>query len=184
MKTYGKEPEALESITQVILRDMEGFPADQVMRAIKTHCSRSQEFFTSADLIGIIKRNGKPPLKESDIVSIRKKDGEDRTSAEWKMLKEWEDQQQDGWNEFPDPAKDAATLAENLRLRSRIAELEQDNAKAWKEVKRLRHFENIQVIVANESDLEKVNRTVEHMKAAGCPQADIDAFKQQQGIAA
>lgn len=132
MKTYGKAPESLDSIIAVMLRDLEGYPRDKVMAAFKLHAQRSAEFPTTADLIGIIKRNGKPPLRESDVIAIRRKDGELRTPEEWAMLREWDAQAAEGWgSEYRNEQKERATLEENIRLRQRVAELEAEVRRAW-----------------------------------------------------
>ena len=68
----------------------------------------------------MIKRNGRPPLKESDIIAIRRKDGEFRTLAEWEALKEWELEQVDGWQMWDESEKVTDFAQENIRLRQEL----------------------------------------------------------------
>ncbi len=169
MKTYGKEPETLTAITNILLRDLSDFSTDKIMKAFQTHAQRNQEFPTTADLVGLIKRNGKPPLKESDIIAIRKKDGEFRNSAEWAMLREWEAQQTEQWDN-PSPIKQAETVTEMLRLRQQVKELKQENARAWAKVSE----KNNKPKEGGGSD--KITATLEYLKSMNAPQSDIDAF--------
>lgn len=185
MKTYGKEPESLESIIRIFTRDLGHFPADKVMKAISVHSQRSQEFPTVSDIVGLIKRKGKPPLKESDIISIRKKDGEFRTPEEWQMLREWDNEQQEGWSDEPDPVKDAATLAENIRLRAELTALKAeyqrlgDMLKAEREGKPLPPPRPLKTAHTLE---EKIKNTIAQMKADGAHQEDIDQFCRDYGV--
>ncbi len=73
IKTYGKEPESLDSIIEGFDCDLAGYPAEKSLLAIKTHSQRSQEFPTTADIIGLIRRNGRPPLTEAQFVAINRK---------------------------------------------------------------------------------------------------------------
>src|SRR4051812_42867699 len=70
MKTYGKEPESLEGITRIFKRALSAFSVDHILRAVSTHAQRSQEFPTVADIVGLIRRNGRPPLTESQYIAI------------------------------------------------------------------------------------------------------------------
>lgn len=182
MKTYGKEPESLVSITQIFLNDLAEFPPEKVMMAIKTHSQRSQEFPTVADLVGIIKRNGKPPLKESDVIAVRKKDGELRTPDDWQLLREWDHQQSDGWQtDYYDKVKEETKDAEITRLRKQVFELKQESDRAWEEVKKLRVSQGIEKPAPEVQD--QIDRTVAMMREMGAPQNDIDEFLVLQGAA-
>lgn len=175
MKTYGKQPEALASITTTMLNDLSDFPAETIMKAFKTHAQRNQEFPTTADIIGIIKRNGKPALKESDVIAIRKKDAELRTGDDWKLLRDWDYQQSDGWSDnYYDTAKEESKDAEITRLRMEIQELRRENGRAWAEVKNLR---SSQPIPSHEIGLEeRIKNSVDDMRARGAPESDIQEF--------
>jgi hypothetical protein len=183
MKTYGKEPESLDSITEVFISDLAEFPAEKVMQAIKTHCQRSDEFFTVADIAGLIKRNGKPPLSKERYIAIQKKDGADRTSEDWQYLRDYESEQDDGWaGDSRDDEKISNLRMDNERLRKRVSELENEAAKAWNEVKKLRLSLGIEKPAIDV--LDKAKRTLETMKATGASQEQIDEFSKQYGIAA
>lgn len=179
-KIYGKNPESFGDINKMFHNLLGKYPAEKVVKAVETWLERSQEFPTPADIVAIIKRNGKPPLKESDIVSIRKKDGEDRTSSEWKMLREWEEQQAEGWSDYADPVKDNATLLENIRLRQEVRDLRREAARAWDEVKRLRVYEQMKVIVSEEIQVERtapLQKTIDYLKSKGAPESDIEELQ-------
>lgn len=180
MKTYGKEPESLASITSTMLKDLIEFPAEKILLAFKTHAQRNEEFPITAALINLIKRNGKPPLKESDIIAIRKKDGEDRTRAEWDMLREWDSQQQEGWQEYADPQKDAANLAETIRLRQELMDAKAESRR----LADLLHEERMRkgIEKPKPSLNEKINRTVEEMRKSGATQEAIDEFLSQYSL--
>lgn len=126
-KLYGRGVENTGQVITLFHRMLAQYPGEKAVKAFQVWLERSQEFPTPADIIGLIKRNGKPPIRESDIIAINKKDGADRTRAEWKMLREYEEQQQDGWEENED--KQQFTLQENLRLRDEIAKLQAENRK-------------------------------------------------------
>lgn len=168
---YGRAPESAETVERLFQNLLAPYPADKAIRAFEVWLERSQEFPTPADIIGIIKRNGKPPLKESDIIAIRKKDGEDRDGTEWRMLREWDEQQSEGWDDVSSPVKDQATLQENIRLREEVRGLRD-------EVKRLASSlkaEQNRKLPEPTYD-EKVERTVKFMREIGAPEADIQAF--------
>ena len=181
MKTYGKEPESLSSITATMLSDLSEFPPESILRAFKTHAQRNQEFPTTADIIGLIKRNGRPPLKESDIIAIRKKEVCDWTRAEAEMVEEWQAQQQDGWRDFADPLKDEATLQENLRLRGELGQLRQEVRRLTELLAETRREKRLDP--PKPSHREKVENTIRAMKAEGAPAQDIQLFAESQGMA-
>ena len=173
-KLYGRDVANAGTIIDLFQRMMGEYPADKVIKAFEIWMKRSQEFPTPADIINLIRRDGKPPLRESDIIAIRKKDGEFRTRAECDMLKEWDAQQQEGWGGCNDVTKNEITLQENIRLRQQIKRLEEENIRAWDEVKQLRSIK-----VAKPSDVpldEKIQRTIDDMRKSGAPQNYIDEF--------
>lgn len=182
MKTYGKEPESLESIVSLFNESLANFPFEKINAAFIIHAQRSQEFPTPSDIVGLIRRNGKPPIKESDVIAIRKKDGSDRTNSDWQLLREWDDQQQEGWDDIPDPVKDQATLQENIQLRQRVNVLEHDVEllrKLLHDARMAKGFERPRPSVE-----EKVTATISAMRAAGATDEDITAFASEYGIAA
>lgn len=174
-KIYGKQPENLELVNQLFHSMLAKYPSHKVVKAFERWLEYSQEFPTPADIIGFIKRNGKPPIKESDIIAIRKKEGCDRTRAEWEMLTEWDAQQQEGWREYVDVVKDTATLTENIRLREKIKELEIENARAWSEVKKLRVIKGIEPMSIDKQ--VKIDNTIKAMRENGASEDDIIEFQ-------
>lgn len=184
-KLYGRDVANAGQIINAFHQILSKYPAESVLRAVETWMERGQEFPTPADIIGLIKRNGKPPLSKERYIAIQKKDGADRTKADWQYMRDYEADQDDGWaGDERDDEKLAALRADNESLRRRIIELEADNRKAWDEVKRLRHFENIEVKIADETEMDKVKRTIATMQAEGHKPEDIEAFKREYGIAA
>lgn len=174
-KVFGKEPESFENYISVIVSDCKHLPTEKILKAIITHSQRSNEPPTPADIIGLVKRNGRPPIKESEIIAIRKKAGEDRTTDEWEMLKEWEEQQTTGWgSDYSNPEKDTALLQENIQLRKKIHDLQ----KSYDELASLLRSERMQkgIIQKPPTLKEKIQRTAEDMKAQGKSQEEIDEF--------
>jgi hypothetical protein len=182
MKTYGKEPESLESILPLFQSALAEYPVEKIMRALDIHASRSQEFPTRFDIVSLIKRNGKPPLSQAMYVTISKKDGEDRTASDWQYMRDYEAEQHEESCEFSDAMASEANTAENSRLRKEIWSLRD-------EVKRLGDMLHEE---RRRNGLErpkptlqaKINATVDAMRKAGAPEADIEAFMKSEEVAA
>ena len=172
MKTYGKEPESLDSIVSVFARDLADYPAEKVMRAIRAHALTSSEFPTVADIAGLVRRNGRPPLSESQYVAINRKAGEDRTGEEWQFLKDWEAERK-GWDEI-DPVREQVDRAEMVRLREEVARLREENKRLAEQCRRVGVAKGLER--PRPSEEEQVVRTAEAMRQSGAPQADIDEF--------
>ena len=170
-KMYGRAPESTATVERLFQTMLAPYPAGKVIRAFEAWLERSQEFPTPADIIGLIKRNGKPPLKESDIIAIRKKDGEDRDGTEWRMLREWDEQQSEGWDDVPSPEKDQATLQENIRLREEVKQLREET----KKLAGLLEAEKNRKAPEPTLD-EKIQRTVKWMRDTGAPELEINDF--------
>lgn len=180
MKTYGKEPESLASVVVCFKEDLANYPAEKILKAISTYSQRNTEFPTTADIVGLIQRNGRPPLKESDIIAIRKKEWEDRTAAELQMLRDWDEQQQTGWDDYhPDPERAERHREENNRLREEV--------RFWKEeAERLGKLLADAKRQAPESKVtlnDKIQNTVNWMKETGASQFDIEEFIASQQAA-
>lgn len=131
MKTYGKEPESLESIIRIFKKDLAKYPTEKILKAISTHAERNDEFPTVSDISGLIKRNGRAPIKESDIISIRKKEVCDWSRAEGQLVEEWNRQQREVWHDVDDAQRQSDIQQENLRLRNKVKELESEIKRAW-----------------------------------------------------
>lgn len=132
MKVYGKEPESLQSIIPLFIESLSDFTLEQIQAAFKLYARRSDEFPTRSDIVGLIERNGKPPLKKEVYVAISKKDPEFRSDDDWQYLREYEAEQNKDFSasEYRDNHRKLEDRQENLRLRD---ELE----KAKKEIARL-----------------------------------------------
>jgi hypothetical protein len=180
MKTYGKEPESLDSIIEVFNTDLASFPAAKILKAMSTHAQRSQEFPTVADIVSLIRRNGKPPLSESAYIAIQKKAGEDRTPDDWQYLRDYEADQRGGWQDEPDQRKQDDLLAENTRLRQEVAQLRVETHRLNNLLQAERLSKGIEKPKLSEED--KVNRTIAIMRADGAAEADIAAFAAQYGL--
>lgn len=178
MKTYGKEPESLKSIVSIFIRDLADYPTEKVLKAISTHAKYSQEFPTVADISGLIRRNGKPQIKESDIIAINKKDGQDRTRDEWQMLRDWSDERSTGWRDEPDPVKDAAMLADNQRLRQEINDLKAEIRRlgALALEKRAAKLNPPPIRILEISKEQRAINTILAMREEKIPESDIMEF--------
>lgn len=174
MKTWGKEPESLESIIRIFKKDLWRFTADEILEAISLHSQRSQEFPTVYDITNLIMRDGKPPIKESDIIAIRQKDGELRTRAEWNLLREWDEQQQTGQSSFVDTDKEIATMRENERLRKELADAKKEIARL-NEILRVDSFKR-DYTPPTPSKQDKIQNTIDALKADGCSDLEIQEF--------
>lgn len=175
METYGKQPEILEAVTETLMEDLADYSVELILKSFKAHALRNTKFPTSADLVGLIKRNGKPPLKESDIIHIRRKDGAERSQCEWSMLRDWERQQQEEWDS---PLKQQLLAEENEYLKKKVTTLESENLKAWNVAKMVREVP-ARAFNTQSTREEKIKNTIEYLKSINAPQSDIDAFFEQ-----
>lgn len=174
-RLYGKSPESAENmatITNLFHGMLSKFPANQVLLAFEIWMQRSQQFPTPADIISIIKRRGKPPLKESDIIAIRKKNGEDRTRAEWKTLEEWEEQQNESHSEFEESGEKYRLLFEQARKESH--ELKAEIRRLNELVRGLRAAKGLEP--PKQTTQDKINKTIQFMRESGAPEQDIEEF--------
>ena len=177
MKNYGREPESLDILTKTYAKDLEDYPIQQVLLAFKTHAKRNNEFPTVAELIGLIKRKGKPPLSREFYIAISKKDYENRTEKEKQFMRDFEAEQLEEVEGFTgiETKKQSDLIADNSRLRSELA-------KAKIEIKRLSdilHNERKQRgMEAEKPEVQsKIDKTIQHMRATGASEADIAAFQ-------
>lgn len=179
MKTYGKEPESLESIVRIFSRDLASFSLEKVQRAISLHAQRSQEFPTVCDIMGLIKRGGKPPLSKEIYIGISKKDAETRTSQDWQYLRDYEAQaNEDFGSDFIDEKKESNFADERIRLRKELID-------AKSEIKKLslllvKKRERATVSPAKLPAKDKEKNTIEFLKNSGATQEAIDDFLASQ----
>jgi hypothetical protein len=173
-KLYGRDTANAGEVTRVFHATLANFPAEKVVRAFETWIGRSEEFPTPAGIINLIKRNGKPPLSESMYIQISKKACEDRTPEDWQYLRDYQADQQDGWADSPDPRKESATAEENRRLRQELADLRTEYERLADLLRAERAKKTPMTPQLTIS--EKVQRTVETMRADGVPEEDVQAF--------
>lgn len=183
LKTYGKSPEALESVVPFFIETLAEFEPEQVQRALTIHAQRCTEFPTPADIVGLIRRGGKPPLERSIYVAIASKEGCDRSAAEWDYLRDFEREAMQGDPGLvPHPAEQeaAAHIIRDLKRQLADAHREIDKLDALLTDERRRNNPSLPKPAVS----DRVQRTVEHMRQSGAAQADIDEFLQSVGVAA
>lgn len=176
-KMYGRAPDSMEVVSTLFHSLLGKFPGDKVIKGFETWLERSQEFPTPADIISLIRRNGKPPLSESRYVTISRKDYEYRSREENAYMKQYEAEQDESAWEYKPPEQQTYLVEENTRLRQQVKGLEQENARAWDEVKNLR--QELYKPAPEPKLQDKIDRTIEAMKASGAKDEDIEEFKQQ-----
>lgn len=181
-KLYGRDPGSSEAITEVFQSMLGKYPGEKVTKAMETWMERSPEFPSPADIISIIKRNGRPPLTKEMFIAISKKDPENRTKADWQYIEDYEAQERgEAWDsEHPDPEKDKRTLQENIRLRQEVKDLKAE----IKRLGELLHAERVRTGAAppKPSEAEKVRRTAEAMRKEGAKPEDIEEFLHSYGV--
>jgi hypothetical protein len=179
-ENWGFSPEASETYVETLLEDLEEYPARDVFLFFDKWRKTSTKKPTTADAVGYIKRNGKPPLRESDIIAIRKKDGADKTPDDWQMLREWEAQQSEGWDDAPSTNQASANQAQEITaLRRKVAQLEAQLAGNRTEQATTNQVDIcIATIKAKlEKPLEeKIQSTVDMMRRQGCTEEDVLEF--------
>lgn len=122
-KTYGKTAKDMETMAHGFVAMLGDYPAEKVKKAFLTHVKRSEELPTMAGIISLIERNGKPPMKESDVIAVRKKHGEDRTPDDWQLMRDWDAQRTQGWGDSA-PEKQASVQDENVKLRQQAKSMQ------------------------------------------------------------
>ncbi len=178
-KLYGREVANTGTVIGLFQSMLAKYPAEKVIRAFEIWLEKSQEFPTPADIIGLIKRNGNPPLSKEMFIAISKKDGEDRTPDDWQYLRDYDAEQRgEAWDDA-DEQKQQNLQAENTLLRQQIKKMEDDYrvlADTLSEVKMAKGIEKPPLSI-----LEKAQRTIDAMKAAGAKDEDIKTFADEYG---
>lgn len=138
-KTYGKDPEALESIISTYITDLGDYPVQYVIEAVKIHARNSQEYPTISDIVGIIRRRGRKPIPKEVYISKQKIAPEDRSQKDWETIATYENQQDDESESlvFSDHVSVVERQNENSNLRKKIIDLKEENARAWGRVREL-----------------------------------------------
>ncbi len=90
LKLYGKEPEALESMTPMFNLVLAEYPMEKIQKAMAFYLKTNNEMPAPADIAMIIERGNKPPFDRAVYISISKKRGEDRSSDEWEYVRDYE----------------------------------------------------------------------------------------------
>jgi hypothetical protein len=178
-KTYGKTAQDMDLMIEAYLQMLGDYSADLIIKAFKTEVQECDEIPTLARITSRIKRNGKPPLRESDIIAIRKKDGADRSRDDWQMLREWEAQQSEGWEDATTAQLQASQSQELTALRRKVAQLEaQLLGNRTEEATSSQANICIASIKAKlEKPLEeKIQSTVDMMRRQGCTEEDVLEF--------
>lgn len=90
LKTYGKEPEQLESVNGMFQLVLADYPIEKIRNAFAFYLRHNSEMPAPADIAQIIERGNKPPFEKSVYVAIGKKSPEHRTSEEWAYMRDYE----------------------------------------------------------------------------------------------
>lgn len=182
---YGREAESFDAVTQVFHQIMGKYPASKVLKAFEIWVEKSQEFPTPADIVGLIKRNGKPPLSKEMFIAISKKPGEDRTAEDWQYLRDFEaDQRGETWGaEQEDRRKIDDLTADNAKLRHEIRRMQQEIERLSGIILEMKKGQNISTKIEIPMT-ERITKTIEFMRQTGSSEQDIEAFRMQQGVAA
>lgn len=186
MKTYGKEPESLDSIISVFMTDLADYPTDDVMRAMTIYCRKNQEFPTPADIVTLIDNRGRQPVSQSLYISLCKKREEQPEllmSDEWEALRRYESQFLDADSGFSDRPRQDEVLQENIRLRQQVMDLKTEIQRLGTIISEERRAFSLKL---NQPVTlpDRLRSTVDWLKEKGAPQEEIDAVIAQYSEAA
>jgi hypothetical protein len=179
-KVYGRQPENVELINQAFHSVLGKFPANSVIRAFELWLERSQEFPTPADIVGLIRRNGKPPLSQARYVAIQKKDGEHRTPEDWQYLREYEAALSEEFDGPRDTRYTEEVNRENQRLRAEVAELRKEKNRLTTLLHETRAAKGLERQAPTVE--EKVRATILAMRAGGGAEEDVELFARENGV--
>ena len=90
LKTYGKEPEQLDSVKKLMHFALADYPWKKIQDALAFYFRYNTEFPAPADIVQIIERGNKPPFDRAVYTTLSKKHPADRTSDEWAYMREYE----------------------------------------------------------------------------------------------
>lgn len=102
LKLYGREPEQLANAVKLFDLALGAFSVEQVRAGFVAHLQRSSEMPTPADIVGYIRRKGRPPLDKAMYTALIQKrertsfvdagqHGNGLTTAEEKYIQEYEE---------------------------------------------------------------------------------------------
>jgi len=126
--TYGKTADDMAIMVDGFITDLAEFPGDKVMLAFRTHARHCDRMPTLKDIRGLIERNGRAEVKESDIIALRQKADWEKTPDDWALIRDYENRLYVGWGGKSDTEKIAELRHENKKLRERIKALEANNS--------------------------------------------------------
>ncbi|OWK35417.1 hypothetical protein [Fimbriiglobus ruber] len=133
-----------------------------------------------ADIVGLIKRNGKPPLSQAVYIAIQKKAGEDRSPEDWQYLREYEAQQREEF-EGPHDARQAEEVQqENRRLRTELIDFRKECKRLAKLLHEARIVKGIEPPLRTTE--EKVRATITAMRESGASAEDVEQFAREHGV--
>lgn len=90
VSTYGKDPEALESMNRLFRLVLAEYSGEQIRAAFTNFLTNFKGMPEPADIANIIDRGGKPPFERTVYIAIQKKHGDERTPDEWQYLRDYE----------------------------------------------------------------------------------------------
>lgn len=174
-KMYGRAPESMETVIEVFHSLLAKYPAGKVLKAMETWIERSQEFPTVADIVGLIQRNGRPPVSKEIYVAISKKDGADRTAEDWQYMRDYEAEQRgEAWK---DDEIESALKAKDWEINQLQFEVQRLQAEIGRIGKELREERAKQGLVLPEiATEEKIRRTAAFMRANGADELEVMDF--------
>lgn len=174
-KMYGRAPESIEAIVLLFHNLLGKYPAVKAIRAFEVWLEQSQEFPTPADIIGLIRRDGRQAVPKELYISISKKEYDCRTYEEKKLMERYEEEQKsEQWEFEADEEKKQITLEENIRLRAQNRELKSEIDR----LSRILHKERVENLREKPKPeiTDKIARTVEFMHQSGASAQDIADF--------
>jgi hypothetical protein len=179
---YGKNPENFSEINRLFHTLLGKYPAEKTIRALEKWLEDSQEFPTPADIVGIIKRNGLPPLSKEVYIALSKKDYGSRTPEDHRYMGRYEEEQRgEQWAEEATETKQLATTQENIALRQHLRNAKNEILRLGELLHDARMSKGLE---QPKPSLEnKITATVDAMRAGGAPEADVDEFLASYGVA-
>lgn len=90
LKVYGKEPDQMKHVNSMFQLVLADYPIDKIRSAFTYYLKFNSDLPAPADIATIIERGNKPPFDRAVYVAISKKQAEDRTSDEWKYMRDYE----------------------------------------------------------------------------------------------
>lgn len=90
LKTYGKQPDQLESVVKLFHFALSDYPVEKIVEAMAYYVRNYTEFPAPADIVQIIERGNKPPFDRAVYTTMSKKHPADRSSDEWAYMRSYE----------------------------------------------------------------------------------------------